>query len=98
MAIIRIEPPDFEHEQEVSVYSDADTNMRALIEIGDWAADHGLVRSQEYALPTVQTDGKRLFKGLCYRMTAEDYRRARAIIDEVKAARASMPITRPLRS
>jgi hypothetical protein len=44
-----------------------------MFEIEDWAAEHGFLRTSEYYLRRVRRrDGKRVFRGFCYRMTPEE--------------------------
>jgi len=72
MAIVRVDPSDYQNANTVQVDSDAADNARAINEIGDWAAEHGFVRTNEYWLRQVPRDGKPIFRGICYRFSEEE--------------------------
>lgn len=72
MAIVRIDPEDFEKVNTVQVFTDAGDNRDAVLEIEAWAAQHGFVRTSEYWLgQMILETGRRVFRGVCYRMTPE---------------------------
>lgn len=57
----------------VIVDSDGKSNRDALLEIEQWAFESGFARTTEYWLrPILRADGKRVFRGLCYRLTPEE--------------------------
>lgn len=94
MAIVRSDPPDFAHANVVQIDSDASENIDAIHEIDDWAARHGFARVSEYWLRRIVTrDGRRVFRGICYRLTDEERQSAEAASAEHEKALASMPAT-----
>lgn len=76
MAIIAWDPVKLEGTNTVQVDSDAVDNRAALLEIEDWAAQHGFVRTNEYSLRQLLKDGKRMFRGTCYRVSPEELKAA----------------------
>jgi hypothetical protein len=79
MAILGTDPPDYEHSNVVLIESSAPTNREALLEIEDWAAQHGFVRTTESFLrQVIRRDGIRAYRSTCYRL--DDQERA-AIAD-----------------
>jgi hypothetical protein len=72
MAITRTDPEDFRNATTVQVESNARDNFTAIDEVERWAADNGFVRTSEYSLRQVLVGGQRRFRGICYRVTAEE--------------------------
>lgn len=70
--IKRIDPADFANVSTVQVDSDVGNPWLAIDEIENWAADHGFVRTSEYHPRQVLVEGRRRFRGICYRMTDEE--------------------------
>jgi hypothetical protein len=93
MAIVHVTPERYGRAKHVSVESNAPDNVQAIIEIGDWAAEHGLVRENEYWLEQSTRNGKRVFRCECYRLTNEDKRRIRAAIRRNREILKRMPAT-----
>ncbi len=71
--ITRIDPDNFVSVSTVQVESDAGNPWLALAEIEDWAAAHGFVRTSEYHPRPVLVEGRRRFRGICFRLTEEDH-------------------------
>jgi hypothetical protein len=94
--MVTTDPVDITHAPVVLAFSDAATNEQAIREIDEWARAQGFVRSREYALNVRQRpDGKRVFYGACYRLTAEDRRAAETDLGRIQARREAMPMTVP---
>lgn len=70
--ITRTDPDDFANASTVQVESDAGNHWLALSEIEEWAAAHGFVRTSEYHPRPVLVEGRRRFRGICFRLTEED--------------------------
>lgn len=75
MAIVATFPEAVGEAEQVQVESDAADNLRAILEIDDWASEHGFVRVRDYWLEAVERDGKRVFRGACYRRSQEELER-----------------------
>ena len=71
MAIIYIDPAEWENANVVQIDSDSSNNAEAVIEIENWAHQHGFARTNEYWLRQARRDGKMRFRGICFRV-AED--------------------------
>jgi len=74
MPIVGYEPTDLDRCNVVQVDSDAPTNAGAVIEIEEWAGStqKGFVRTNEYWLRQIIRNGKRLFRGICYKLTDDE--------------------------
>ncbi len=93
MAIIRTDLDKLPDANAVEVDSDAPDNMQAIHEIDDWAAEHGFARVSEYWLRQRKVNGRRVFRGICYRLSEDE---VKAIGEEsAHAARVtdSLPTT-----
>jgi hypothetical protein len=84
MAISRIDPDPFDSASAVVIDSDASTNEQAIRDIDDWAAANGFSRTPEYWLRVISRDGKRHFRGTCYRLTEEERRSAADTVRDVQ--------------
>ncbi len=72
MAIIAIDPSNWKEFNVVQIDSDANENKQAIAEIEEWAAQNGFARTTEYWLrPIIKSDDRRVFRGICYRLTHE---------------------------
>lgn len=67
MAITKIDPPAFEEFNTVQVDSDATTRIGAIHEMDDWAYEHGFSRTPEYWVRILEMNGRRVYRGVCYR-------------------------------
>src|SRR5437016_1447328 len=95
MAVVGTDPVNWNAVNAVQVDSDDADNVQAMFEIEDWAAEHGFVRTSEYYLRRVRRrDGKRVFRGFCYRMTAEELESA----EQEASARAEAVNRQPVTS
>ena len=57
----------------VEVQSDARDNYAAIIEIEDWAHDHGLLRTNEHWLQTaLREDGRSVRVAICFRPSRQE--------------------------
>lgn len=73
MAIAFINPSEWNDAASVVVDSTAASNMAAIHEIDDWAADHGFERVNEYWLRQRKSgDGRRVFRGVCIRLSSDE--------------------------
>jgi hypothetical protein len=81
--IVRINPPDWEKHDVVQIDVEAADNREAVFKIEEWAAQNGFARVNEYWLRPILSNGKRVFRGICYRLTPEEIQSAQAISDEV---------------
>jgi hypothetical protein len=94
MAIQRVDPADWRNASTVQVESDAAHNLEALHEIEQWARDNGFARTTEYWLrQAVTPDGKRVFRGVCFRLDTEERRAAENIDRSVEERMSRMPVT-----
>ncbi|HEY3246561.1 MAG TPA: hypothetical protein VGM03_24715 [Phycisphaerae bacterium] len=93
MAIVKTDPAEWQNVNVLLIDSDAPNNDRAILEIEDWAAEHGFVRVNEYWLREIRRDGHKLFRGICYRLTEDAIRTEQESWREIKEAVASMPAT-----
>jgi hypothetical protein len=92
--ITRIDPQDWEHASVVQLDSDAPDNMKALKEMEQWAYDHGFARTDEYWLRRAITDDNvRIFRGICYRLTRDEYRVIAETQKRQDERMARMPVT-----
>lgn len=94
MAIVAIDPPDWEKANVVQVDSDARDNRDAVLEIEDWAAENGFARTTEYWLRQILKEGgRRVFRGICYRLTEEVMRSNEAACQSSAEVLNNMPVT-----
>lgn len=75
------DPQDLSGYNVLQVDCDAPTNDDAVLEIDDWADNHGFIRTNEYWLRQVIKNGRRFFRGICYRITHDEWT---AIDDDAK--------------
>ena len=93
MAIIGVDPSDYAKASTIQVDSDAPDNRSAIREIEDWAAERGFLRTNEYYLRQAIRDGKRIFRGICYRYTEEEREAAVQACQTSSAVLSTMPVT-----
>lgn len=93
--ITRIDPEDVTNVSTVQIESDAGNPWLALDEIETWAAENGFVRTSEYHPRQVLVEGKRRFRGVCYRISEEERAAMelaqRQMIDRGNALRGIVP-------
>ena len=93
MAVV-VNPADWKHLNVVQVDSDAARNIDAIREIDDWAAENGFARVNVYHLrPVRRPDGRRVLRGECYRLTAEEQFSAETACQSSAEILANMPVT-----
>jgi hypothetical protein len=96
MAIIAIDPPNWQQFNVVQLDSDAARNEQAITEIDTWAFNHGFARVTEYFLRIIlKADGKRVFRGICYRLTPEETHSAEASCQSSAEVMSKMAYTAP---
>ena len=93
MAIVGVDPTEYQNANTVQVDSDAADNARAINEIDDWATEHGFVRTNEYWLRKAIRGGKRIFRGICYRFSDEERASAVQACQTNTTILSSMPVT-----
>ena len=71
MAIVKIDPADWQHANVLQIDSDAPNNLEAVKEIESWSYQNGFARTPEYWLRRARRNGQMLFRGICFRV-AED--------------------------
>lgn len=93
MAIRKTDPEPIGAANAVQVDSDATTNELAIRDIDAWAAENGFLRTNEYWLRVVIRDGRRHFRGVCYRMTDDERLAMESYLHEVqdRASRLAQP-------
>lgn len=72
MAIVKTDPSETGSTNVVQLDSDAESNREAIHEIEEWASQNGFARVNEAWLRQVRRNGKRYFRGICYRLTEEE--------------------------
>ncbi|MEE9293543.1 MAG: hypothetical protein V3W34_01060 [Phycisphaerae bacterium] len=72
MTIMDVDPQVTSDVNIVQVDSDAPDNRDAILEIEQWASEKGFVRTNEYWLRQIVKNGRRLFRGICYRISNEE--------------------------
>src|SRR5688500_16219300 len=72
MAITLIDPPDFQNASTVQIDSDAEDAWLAVEAIENWAAQNEFVSIGEFHPRQVLVDGRRRFRGICYRISDEE--------------------------
>jgi hypothetical protein len=105
MAVVGTEPEGLDVAnlapgQMVRVVSDATTNLLAVLDVEQWAREHGLLRVAEGHLAVKLTrDRRRLRCGVCYRPHEGELEAIRAAVAEasaeISALVAQMPETCP---
>ena len=98
MAIVRIDPPNFGTASSAQIDSDAPDNSAAIRELDDWAAEHGYVRTREYWLRRVNTEGRLVFRGIVYRPGEDEIRTVRESIAATDKRLEQMPATAHFRA
>jgi len=96
MAIVGIDPPNWKalDLNVVQLDSDAADNKKAAEEIEDWAAENDFARVNEYWLrQIIRNGGKRVFRGICYRLTKEEMQSNEAACQSSTEMLAKMPMT-----
>jgi hypothetical protein len=94
MAIVRTDPERWEDVNVVQLDSDAPDNDKAILDIESWAADKGFARTNEYWLrPIWLGNGRRVLRGICYRLTREEIGSAETACRNSAEAVADLPVT-----
>ena len=94
MAIVAIDPSDWHKSNVVQIDSDASDNKEAIIEIENWAAENDFARTTEYWLRQIlKENGRRIFRGICYRLTKEVMRSNEAACQSSAEVLSNMPPT-----
>ena len=60
MAVNVVRPKEWQDAEMLEVESDARDNYAAIVEIEDWAQDHGMTRTNEHWLQTIQHEDGRV--------------------------------------
>jgi len=94
MPIQKVDPADWRNASTVQVDSDAADNLEALKEIGRWAWENGFAPTTEYWLrQAITNEGKRLFRGICFRISPEERRATDEMNRQVEERLSRMPVT-----
>jgi hypothetical protein len=94
MPIVKIDPEGFEKANVVQLDSDAPDNDQAMLEMEAWAVENGFARTNEYWLRKIITaDNKRVYRGICYRLTREEADSGEAAVREMVEATNNLPRT-----
>lgn len=94
--IVKVDPESWQQSKLVQLDSDAPNNMTAIREMEDWASEHGFARTSEYWLRRALTsNGKRIFRGICFRLMPDELAAASAESDDVEQRMKRMPVTAP---
>ncbi len=92
--VVETQPKDFYASASVIAFSDAADNFSAIRELDHWARENGFVRGREYTLNVKQdAEGRRVYYGVCYRLTAADHQAAEADMERIRQRRAGMALT-----
>jgi hypothetical protein len=92
--IVQTDPHNWQDVNTVQVDSDARDNDQALREIDAWAASNGFLRTDEYWLrQIIKKDGRRVFRGICYRVTDEIRESNGATLREIAEVAARNPLS-----
>ncbi len=92
--IVKVDPEDWQHANVIQVDSDAHDNVKARLEIEDWAFDRGFVRTNEFHLRAAITDeNARVFRGICYRLAPDENRAIQESQRRTEERMARMPVT-----
>jgi hypothetical protein len=73
--IVKFDPKDWQKKKATLVQIDieAKDNWEAIEALESWASDHGFARANENFLRIImRPDGSKVFRGICYRLTAEE--------------------------
>lgn len=71
--ITKIDPKDWKRVNVVQIDVDARDNWEAIDKLEQWAFRNGFARANENFLRLImRPDGSRVFRGVCYRITAEE--------------------------
>lgn len=94
MAIV-IDPPKWAELalNVVQIDSDASENREAILEIDGWAAENGFARVNENWLRQIFREGKRFFRGVCYRLTEEEQRSSSSVCQRHQELLDELPET-----
>ncbi|MGA2582659.1 MAG: hypothetical protein ABSG31_05230 [Tepidisphaeraceae bacterium] len=83
--IVKIDPSKWEDANVVQLDVEAPNNMEAILALEDWAGEHGFARVRENFLRIiVKKSGKQVFRGVCFRITAEERKSVRFEMDSIK--------------
>lgn len=93
--IVQTDPLALDGVNTVQVDSDATDNATAIAEIDAWAAQNGFARTDEYWLKQVIRNGRRIFRGICYRITEEVRASAAATLQQIAETAARNPLPAP---
>ena len=94
MPIQKVDPKDWQSASTVQIDSDSADNLEAKKEIEQWARDNGFARTTEFWLrQAITADGKRVFRGICFRIGPDERRAADEINREVEERMSRMPVT-----
>ena len=85
MAIVRIDPPEWQNANVLQIDSDAPNNQVAIMEMDQWAYEKGFARTNEYWLRRIRRNGQTIFRSICYRVEEEERATQREIIQETEA-------------
>lgn len=85
MAIVRVDPAEWQNVNVLQLDSDASNNQAAMLEMEQWAYENGFARTNEYWLRRIRRDGQTVFRGICYRVEEEERATQRAILQETEA-------------
>lgn len=92
--IIRVDPESWEGSNTVQLDSDAADNEAAMTEIEDWATEHGFSRTDECWLRrALRPDGRQVFRGICFRLMADELAAAGRESGDVEQRMRRMPVT-----
>ena len=72
MAVRVIRPDDWLQSDFVEVESDAVTNPDAVADIEEWADQNGFLRTREHWLQHVLSNGRRVYRSVCYRPSRDE--------------------------
>ena len=93
MAIVKVDPEDWVTSNTVQLDSDAPSNREAILEIDEWAAEHGFARVNEHWLRRILRGGRQFFRGVCYRLTEEEQQSSSAACQMSAEALSQLPET-----
>jgi hypothetical protein len=81
--IVKIEPKNWAKSNIVQIDVDAPDNSQAIDALIEWGEHNGFARVRENFLRIIVTpEGKKVFRGACYRITDEEVRSGNAHADE----------------
>ena len=82
MAIVRIDPAEWQNANVLQLDSNAPTNQAAMLEMDQWAYENGFARTNEYWLRRIRRDNQMIFRGICYRVEEEEHATQMATLQE----------------